>query len=223
MGTNDATLAALQRRGVPVVIGEGHPVPGTPGRDPGQGRDGGSRPAPRRPGPHPHRRDLAPLDNSRRSGVVDADRLVQADRTPTVNRLNGVRDVVEPLITWETEASLVEHGHAAAVEILGTWVPTDERPTAIIAHSDLLAAGAVLGARELGLRVPEDLSVAGFDGLDLPWLSPDMLTTVHQPLAEKGAELGRAVVSLLAGKEPQTIMLDVALVAGTTTGPVPTR
>ncbi|MBD7980027.1 LacI family DNA-binding transcriptional regulator [Oerskovia merdavium] len=222
IGTDDATLAALQRRGVPVVIGEGHPVPGTPlvGIEDRKGTAEVVR----------HLVDLGhtrvaeitlPLDNSRRSGVIDADRLAQADRTPTLNRLAGVRDVVEPLISWETEASLVEHGHAAAVEILGTWVPSDERPTAIIAHSDLLAAGAVLGAKELGLRVPEDVSVAGFDGLDLPWLSPDTLTSVHQPLAEKGAELGRAVVSLLAGKEPETVMLDVTLVVGTTTGPVP--
>ena len=60
----------------------------------------------------------------------------------------------------------------------------------------------MLAARELGLRVPEDVSVSGFDGLDLPWLAPDVLTTVVQPLAEKGAAVGHAVEDFLAGEGP---------------------
>jgi DNA-binding LacI/PurR family transcriptional regulator len=79
----------------------------------------------------------------------------------------------------------------------------------------------VIAARELGLRVPEDVSVAGFDGLDLPWLSPDVLTSVHQPLVEKGRALGLAVIALLAGEQPDSVVLPVSLVEGTTTGPVP--
>src|SRR5690606_28131005 len=95
------------------------------------------------------------------------------------------------------------------------------RPTAIVAQSDLLAAGAVLGARERGLRVPEDVSIAGFDGVDLPWLGADVLTTVRQPLSEKGATLARAVAGLLEGDEPCVTVLDVELVVGTATGPPP--
>jgi DNA-binding LacI/PurR family transcriptional regulator len=221
--SNDPTLDALQRRNVPVVIGEGRAVEGAPlvAID----DRGGAAEAVR------HLRELGhtriaeialPFDQHERTGPVDTARLAQADRTPTVNRLAGVRDVVEPALTWECPASLVEHGRDAATEILGAWVPASERPTAIVAHSDLLAAGAVIGARELGLSIPQDVSVAGFDGLDLPWLSPDVLTSVHQPLRAKGAALGRAVIELLAGAEPTTVTLDVGLVPGTTTGPVPT-
>jgi len=79
----------------------------------------------------------------------------------------------------------------------------------------------VLAARELGLRVPEDVTVVGFDGLDLPWLAPDVLTSVTQPLAEKGAAIGRAVQSLLEGGVPDPVMLDVALRVGTTSGHPP--
>lgn len=220
--SDDATLEALQRRGVPVVVGEGRAVEGAPlvAID----DRAGTAEAVRHLVALGHTRiaEIAlPLDTHERSGPVDAARLAQADRTPTRHRLSGVRDVVEPVLTWETPASLVEHGREAALEILGTWVPADERPTAVVAHSDLLAAGALLAARELGLRVPEDVSVAGFDGLDLPWLSPDVLTSVHQPLAEKGAALGRAVIGLLAGDEPGTVTLGVGLVPGTTTGPAP--
>jgi DNA-binding LacI/PurR family transcriptional regulator len=79
----------------------------------------------------------------------------------------------------------------------------------------------VLAARELGLRVPEDVSVSGFDGLDLPWLAPDVLTTVVQPLAEKGAAVGQAVADFLSGAGPSVRELPVTLRIGTTTGPAP--
>jgi DNA-binding LacI/PurR family transcriptional regulator len=220
--SDDPNLAALQRRGVPVVVGEGHAVPDAPlvRLDDRAGTAEALR----------HLRELGhtriaeitlPLGRDERSGPIDAARLAQADRTPARNRLAGVRDVVEPVLSWETPASLVEHGRDAAIEILGQWVPASERPTAVFAHSDLLAAGAVIAARELGMRVPEDVSIVGFDGIDMPWLSPDVLTSVHQPLTEKGAALGRAVVGLLAGEEPATVTMPVRLVPGTTTGPAP--
>lgn len=230
VGSDDPTLAALRRRGVPVVIGEGRATEGAPlvaiaDRV-------GTAAAVRHLVDLGHTRVAEislPLDSSDRSGPLDATRLAQVDRTPTANRLAGVRDVVEPVASWETEASLVEHGRSAVIALLGRTgddgavVPLDAaaRPTAVIAHSDLLAAGALLGVRELGLRVPDEVSVAGFDGLDLPWLAPDVLTSVEQPLARKGAELGRAVIGLLAGEEPSTVTLDVELVVGTTTGPAP--
>ncbi|MDO8143211.1 MULTISPECIES: LacI family DNA-binding transcriptional regulator [unclassified Isoptericola] len=220
--TKDPTLAALQRRDVPVVVGEGRAVEGAP-LVALEDRAGAAE-AVRHLVELGHTRIAEislPFGRGERSGPVDADRIGRADRTPTVHRMAGIRDVVEPVITWETPASLVEHGRDAATEILGTWVPASERPTAIVAHSDLLAAGAVIAARELGLRIPEDVSVAGFDGLDLPWLSPDVLTSVHQPLREKGTRLGQAAIGLLAGEEPTSVSLPVGLVPGTTTGPAP--
>lgn len=218
----DATLTALQRRGVPVVIGEGAEVEGAPLVEI-HDREGMAE-AVRYLLALGHTRIAEislPLDTSGRSGPLSPDRVPGAQRSPAAHRLAGFRDVIEPAFSWETPASLVEHGRDAAMEILGTWVPSSERPTAIVAHSDFLAAGAVIGARELDLRVPDDVSIVGFDGLDLPWLSPDVLTSVHQPLAEKGAALGQAAVDLLAGAEPGIQTLDVALVPGTTTGPVP--
>ena len=114
----------------------------------------------------------------------------------TRRRLAGVTDAgVTPVAIFETPASLVEHGRTAGIALLSR----PDRPTAIACQSDLLASGVVLAARELGLRVPQDVSVSGFDGLDLPWLAPDVLTTVVQPLAEKGAAIGHAVEDFLAG------------------------
>jgi alanine racemase len=72
-----------------------------------------------------------------------------------------------------------------------------QRPTAVLAMSDAMAIGALRAARELGLRVPEDLSIVGFDDVDLVQYTDPPLTTVHQPIREKGEE---AVRLLLDGR-----------------------
>lgn len=62
-----------------------------------------------------------------------------------------------------------------------------ERPTGVICSSDVIAIGVVQEARALGLRVPEDLSVVGFDGIDAAsWVDPP-LTTIEQPIAQIAA------------------------------------
>ena len=66
-------------------------------------------------------------------------------------------------------------------------------PTAIFAFNDNLAIGAIQAARQRGLRVPEDLSVVGFDDVEHATIVTPTLTTVRQPLAE----MGRTAVSLL--------------------------
>ena len=225
VGANDPTLDALQRRGVPVVVGEGHPVEGAPLV--GIADRSGTAELAQHLLSLGHERFASitlPFGFGRPAGEVDPTGPV--DWTATQHRLEGLADAgITPVVCWEAEASLVEQGQAAALAILSPdrYPDPTQRPTAIIAQSDLLAAGAILGARELGLRVPEDVSIAGFDGLDLPWLGTDVLTTVRQPLAEKGAALGHAVQSLLAGEEPGVTMLDVELVIGTTTAPPPVR
>jgi DNA-binding LacI/PurR family transcriptional regulator len=151
------------------------------------------------------------------TGLVDEARMGALRWDLTRRRLAGLRDVVEPVAIYEAAASLVEHGTEAGRALLSL----PDRPTAIVCQSDLLGGGVVLAARELGLRVPQDVSVAGFDGLDLPWLLPDVLTSVRQPLAEKGRAAGREAVRLLGGEEPAQLELPVELVVGTTTGPPP--
>lgn len=74
-------------------------------------------------------------------------------------------------------------GRAESFELLDS----PERPTAMFACSDLMALGIYDAARELGLRIPRDLSVVGFDDVpEAEWASP-ALTTVQQPIAEMGA------------------------------------
>jgi DNA-binding LacI/PurR family transcriptional regulator len=59
-----------------------------------------------------------------------------------------------------------------------------ERPTALFAINDMYALGAYAGARDLGLRVPEDVSIVGFDDIFLAEVAQPPLTTMHQPLRD---------------------------------------
>jgi LacI family transcriptional regulator len=80
-------------------------------------------------------------------------------------------------------------GRAAAEQLLDLPEP----PTAIFAFNDNIAIGAIQAARARGIRVPEDLSVVGFDDVESAMIVTPALTTVRQPLAE----MGRTAVSLL--------------------------
>ncbi len=99
----------------------------------------------------------------------------------------------------------------------------DRPPTAIFAGSDQMAFGVYEAARRRGLRVPDDLSVVGFD--DLPqarWSSPP-LTTVRQPLVQMGVLAARTVLRLAQGEEIESPRLELAteLVVRTSTAAPP--
>ncbi|KQW06504.1 LacI family transcriptional regulator [Leifsonia sp. Root4] len=85
-----------------------------------------------------------------------------------------------------------------------------ERPTAIFAGSDLQALGVLDAARASGLRVPEDLSIVGYDDIPLArWVTPP-LTTVHQPLRRMGEEAARLVIRLSEETVESTPRMDLA-------------
>ena len=113
----------------------------------------------------------------------------------------------------------VESGHDAGLELLR--LPA--RPTAVFAGSDLQALGVYEAARELDVRIPEELSVVGYDDLPVArWVGPP-LTTIHQPLAEMAEMAARLVISLSRGATPVTQRLDLStnLVIRQSTGPPP--
>ncbi|WHT22703.1 LacI family DNA-binding transcriptional regulator [Crossiella sp. CA-258035] len=84
------------------------------------------------------------------------------------------------------------------------------RPTAVFAGSDLQALGVYEAARTAGLRIPEDLSVVGFDDLPVAeWVGPP-LTTVRQPLQDMAAAATRLAVSLARGTEPEHRRVELA-------------
>lgn len=113
-----------------------------------------------------------------------------------------------------------EDGHAHAAELLRLGEP----PTAILCGNDLQAFGAYEAARQAGLRVPDELSVVGFDDISYAgWCGPP-LTTVRQPITEMGATAARFVLALTAGEAISQTHVELAttLVVRRSTAP-PTR
>jgi DNA-binding LacI/PurR family transcriptional regulator len=93
-----------------------------------------------------------------------------------------------------------------------------QRPTAIIALSDVLALQVLAAAAERGIDVPRDLSVAGFDDVPEAALATPSLTTIRQPHHDKGSE---AVRLLLDGKPSDSVLLPTELVVRASTAPAP--
>ena len=88
------------------------------------------------------------------------------------------------------------------------------RPTAIIAASDMMAFGAMESARELNLRIPEDVSIAGFDDLPTAAERCPSLTTVHQPALEMGQRGAKILQHSLNTGEPPSghTVMEISLV-----------
>ena len=158
-----------------------------------------------------------PLAAGSPTGRVGGAELAASTRPDAAGRVEGFRSLAgagAPVV--QAHELTVEAGEAAARVLLE--VPPKERPTAIVAQADLLAAGAIRAAESLGLRVPTDLTVTGFDGVDLPWLD-HVLTTVEQPGAEKGRRMGRLVRLALEGRVVVDEPFPVRLRVGTTSSP----
>ncbi|GFJ93805.1 substrate-binding domain-containing protein [Phytohabitans rumicis] len=96
-------------------------------------------------------------------------------------------------------ALTLEDGYAAALDLLSR----PQRPTAIFAGNDLQALGVYRAAKALGLTIPADLSVVGFDDLPIAALVDPPLTTVHQPLAEMAAAATELALALGRGETSQ--------------------
>jgi DNA-binding LacI/PurR family transcriptional regulator len=84
----------------------------------------------------------------------------------------------------KTEAT-IQKGYESAKQLLSL----EDKPTAIFACNDLLAAGVIQAAKEANLNLPEDLSIVGFDNTVLSTTTSPMLTTVSQPIKEMGAKV----------------------------------
>ncbi|MDX8029176.1 LacI family DNA-binding transcriptional regulator [Lentzea sp. BCCO 10_0856] len=97
-------------------------------------------------------------------------------------------------------------GRQAAAELLDLT----PRPTAIVCFNDKVAVGTLQAARERGLRVPEDLSVAGFDDIDLAEATDPRLTTVRQPLQEMGRIAVAQLMRVLDGHRPEALHIELA-------------
>jgi len=218
-GRTRASLEVVRRRGLPVVVIEGDAGDGIP-RITLDNREAAAEIA-RHVKELGHERVVVltlPPGTDRERGPVTADRLAMASVDVTVDRLAGVRDVYPDAPAESAARSSIDEGLLAGRALLAD---PRNRPTAVIAQSDLLAAGVIRAAEELGLRVPEDLSVAGFDGIRVDGIGDHVLTTMVQPAVEKGRAAGEQVARMLRGETATSLHLTSRFRAGTTTGRPP--
>lgn len=125
----------------------------------------------------------------------------------------------------------VTDNHAAEVEEgVRALLAQPQRPTGVVCFSDLMAATLVRVAEESGLRVPQDLSVVGFDDSPLALTVTPALTTVRQDFEAKGRIAARALSDALARarddgtqSDPETVVVPVDLVVRGSSGPAPRR
>lgn len=150
----------------------------------------------------------------RRVGYV-LERQVSDYESQAVRRLAGFREVVElagGTVTVTSSDNSVEAARQAAAALLDA----EDRPSAIMAHHDVLAVGVLLAARDRRLRVPEDVAIMGFDDGETA-LAAD-LTTVRQPFEESGSTALSVLLGHIGGSDLRsTTVLDVRLVERSTT------
>lgn len=119
----------------------------------------------------------------------------------SVRRLHGFRAVLEEHggCTLEARQTLptVEAAEAAGLELL----QLPDRPSALIAHFDLMSAGLLRAARKLGMQVPAEVSVVGFDDGDVAEAAD--LTTVRQPFEDSGRVAMRMLLSAMSAPGPR--------------------
>lgn len=159
------------------------------------------------------------LGRDRHDGFVDLERQRAAHFHVQRARLAGLADAFGEVVGDWNAVPVVERfdhttasGAAAAAELLSR----DPELTAIICTSDILALGALGEVRRRGLRVPEDLSVTGFDGV--PEAERVGLTTVRQPVLEKGRDAGRLLFER-GTPSPRDVTLATELLVRATCGP----
>jgi DNA-binding LacI/PurR family transcriptional regulator len=159
-----------------------------------------------------------PLSGDGHCGLVARKRLKEVCFEIPRRRVEGYLEILDgggpglSATVWECARSNEESGRNALEDILRS----EPRPTALLATSDRLAIGVIEAALRRRLRVPEDLAVVGFDDIPAAQLITPQLTTVHQPMAEKGR---LAVSLLLKEKEVLRTRLPAKLIIRRSTDP----
>ncbi len=121
---------------------------------------------------------------------------------------------------WEITSFRVEcsrsGGAAAALEFLNN-IQISSRPTAIVAMADVVALGVMDTCRTMGISIPRDISIVGFDAIPDSELSNPPLTTLRQPGTEKGRIAAELVLDILDGAEVSHRLLRADLVVRAST------
>lgn len=206
-------VAELDRRGIPFVLIDSDRHEGAPHVEVDD--RGGAREVARHLLELGHRR-LAVLSIDPGPEVAE-----RGYRGPLGRRLAGIADALADVGLTMDDVRLAEVPATRTEGYNATKALVSDRPTAILALSDVLAYGAVDALQELGVDVPGDVSVTGFDDLaESAWFRP-RLTTVRQPIVTKGRMAADFLISAIRGEDqhPRQTLGTSLIVRDSTTKP----
>lgn len=143
----------------------------------------------------------------RRIGVISG---ITKGNDRAAERVRGIKDACAEFDLDAAALNIIEtsYGIENGKNAFDALVQDQPRPTAIMCGNDVLAVGALLRAQERGFRVPEDISITGFDDIELARIVSPCLTTIHVPHREMGK---RAAIELIAIIEKKSTGTSVEL------------
>ena len=141
----------------------------------------------------------------------------------------------------ERRSTFIEYLHDAKLMTIPDWVQVttndaeggyramkylleaSHRPTAVLASDDIMAIGAIKAVYDAGLTVPKDISITGFDDIDITFYIHPALTTVQQPIQSMSEKALKLLLDAVKGEEPQIYLIQVEpkLLVRQSTGPPP--
>lgn len=157
----------------------------------------------------------------RRVAMISADS-TSNDRAAA--RVAGFREAAQEAGVTDGDLTVIEtvYGIESGATAFADLMLRPAPPTAVFCGNDVLAVGALGCARELGLQVPDDVSIVGFDDIELAQVAFPKLTTVHVPHREMGRRAARALVQALQDGTPiEPLQLPTSVVLRDSLGPVP--
>lgn len=137
------------------------------------------------------------------------------DNDRAQDRIDGVRDAMSKAGLAPDDLDVIQAAYTLADGQRAFAEMMDRKPdaTAVICGNDVLAVGAILEARARGIQVPEDLSITGFDDLDIAEVIAPSLTTVHVPHRRMGEAAAQMLLDIRAGNaECRAVELETHLV-----------
>ena len=159
----------------------------------------------------------------RRIGVISVAPALAAGEARLVGHASALAQIGELV-----DPGLIRSGEpvtATGEKLGGELLDLPQRPTAIICFNDKVAVGVLQAAADRNLSVPGDVSVIGFDDIDVSRSTTPKLTTVRQPLQEMGRMAVTALMRVLDGHQAEALHIELAteLIVRSSTGPAPTR
>ncbi len=190
LSPDDRALQVLDRIGIPTVLVDSVASPSHPAVnvDDATGAEAAAQ----------HLLDLGHRDFAI---IVLPPTRAQVGHTPTASRrLAGYRAALDRARAPERHTVTAGATTAAGARAFEGLPKGKRRPTAVLAMSDMAAIGLMAAAQAAGLKIPEDLSIVGYDDLPMSaWTNPP-LTTVRQPIVEKGRLAARLLIQRMKGK-----------------------